>query len=317
MNFNPPQIPFHLFHSGWTRLAVTLQAAFCLVDPKPVRLRALEYLRNGAKLRSMRWDGAQDYPVYVINRSKDTERIDRFSASCRKWGITYERVEGVDLRESSDFLEIFRDRIATTCYNKTEFVRGIYGCFLGHREAWETLVRSNSDWALICEDDARFLGPIPKTIKQFGLPISAEFVFCNQRMADGLLSQIASHKKVGFDFLAADDALKSLLNFTPHIVAPGGDAYLLSKIAARKLLAVFDETQMSFDVDWFMLFHSVSNESMSLFLQTDQTGRFTGYEPHKNRLEAFVLQPSLVDQAEGESKVRRMEFCSREGLFLK
>ena len=282
-----------------------------------MRLRALEYLRNGAKLRSMRWDGVQDYPVYVINRSKDTERMDRFAASCKKWRINYERVEGVDLRESPEFLEIYRNRIANTCYNKTEFVRGIYGCFLGHREAWKTLVRSNSDWALICEDDARFLGPIPKTIDQFDLPVSAEFIFCNQRMADGLLSQSASHRKVGFNFLTADDALKCLLDFTPLIVAPGGDAYLISKIAANKLLAIFEDTQMSFDVDWFMLFHSISNESMRLFLQMDQTGRFTGYEPHKNRLEAFVLQPSLIDQAEGESKVRRMEFCSREELFLK
>lgn len=288
-----------------------------MVDPKPVRLRALEYFRNGAKLRSMQWDGVQYYPVYVINRKKDAERMSLFATSCQKWGINYERVEGVDLREYPDFLEIYRNRIASTCYNKTEFVRGIYGCFLGHREAWKTLVRSNSDWALICEDDARFLGPIPKTIEQFGLPVSAEFVFCNQRMADGLLSQSVSHKNVGFDFLTADDALKGLLDFNPLIVAPGGDAYLLSKIAAQKLLAIFEETQMSFDVDWFMLFHSISNESMRLFLQTDQTGRFTGYEPHKNRLEAFVLQPSLVDQAEGDSKVRRMEFCSREELFLK
>jgi GR25 family glycosyltransferase involved in LPS biosynthesis len=292
-----------------------MQSAFCLVDPKPVRLRALAYLRQGARLRSMRWEGEQDYPVYVINRIKDSDRMSRFASFCRKWGINHERVEGVDLRESPEFLEIYRNRIANTCYNKTEFVRGIYGCFLGHREAWKTLVRSNSDWALVCEDDARFLGPIPKTIDQFDLPVSAEFIFCNQRMADGLLSQSASHRKVGFNFLTADDALKCLLDFTPLIVAPGGDAYLISKIAANKLLAIFEDTQMSFDVDWFMLFHSISNESMRLFLQTDQTGRFTGYEPHKNRLEAFVLQPSLVDQAEGESKVRRMEFCSREELF--
>lgn len=292
-----------------------MQSAFCLVDPKPVRLRALAYLRQGARLRSMRWEGEQDYPVYVINRIKDSDRMSRFASFCRKWGINHERVEGVDLRESPEFLEIYRNRIANTCYNKTEFVRGIYGCFLGHREAWKTLVRSNSDWALVCEDDARFLGPIPKTIDQFDLPVSAEFIFCNQRMADGLLSQSASHRKVGFNFLTADDALKCLLDFTPLIVAPGGDAYLISKIAANKLLAIFEDTQMSFDVDWFMLFHSISNESMRLFLQMDQTGRFTGYEPHKNRLEAFVLQPSLIDQAEGESKVRRMEFCSREELF--
>jgi GR25 family glycosyltransferase involved in LPS biosynthesis len=297
-------------------MAIALQKLFCFLDPKPVRFRALDYFQEGKLLRSMRWGGEQDYPVYVINRTKDVERMSRFEVSCRKWGINYERVEGIDLRQSREILQKYRERIAITCYNKTEFVRGIYGCFLGHREAWKTLVESNSDWALICEDDARFLGPIPKMIKQFSLPDTAEFVFCNQRMVDGLLSQSLPQKKLEFDFLTADDALKCLLDFTPHIVAPGGDAYLLSKMGARKLLTIFDESQMSFDVDWFMLFHCISNESMRLFLQMDQTGRFTGYEPHKNRLEAFVLQPSLVDQAEGESKVRRMEFCSRDELFL-
>lgn len=310
------RFPFYLFHAGWTRLAIISQTLLCFIDPQPIRLRVREYFRQGARLRAMRWEGEQDYPVYVINRTKDVERMSRFDASCRKWGINYERVEGIDLRQSREILQNYRERIAITCYNKTEFVRGIYGCFLGHREAWETLVESNSDWALICEDDARFLGPIPKMIKQFRLPENAEFVFCNQRMVDGLLSQSSAHKNLEFDFLTADDVLKCLLDFTPHIVAPGGDAYLLSKMGARKLLTIFDETQMSFDVDWFMLFHSISNESMRLFLQTDQTVRFTGYEPHKNRLEAFVLQPSLVDQAEGESKVRRMEFCSRDELFL-
>ena len=310
------RFPFSLFHAGWTHLAIFLQTLLCHLDPQPIRLRVREYFRQGARLRARRWEGEQDYPVYVINRTKDVERMSRFEASCRKWGINYARVEGIDLRQSREILQNYRERIAITCYNKTEFVRGIYGCFLGHREAWKTLVESNSDWALICEDDARFLGPIPKMIKQFSLPGTAEFVFCNQRMVDGHLPQSSSHKNLEFDFLTADEALKCLLDFTPHIVAPGGDAYLLSKMGARKLLTIFDETQMNFDVDWFMLFHSISNESMRLFLQTDQTGRFTGYEPHKNRLEAFVLQPSLVDQAEGESKVRRMEFCSRDELFL-
>jgi GR25 family glycosyltransferase involved in LPS biosynthesis len=316
VKINPAHIPFHLFHSGWTQLAVTLQRAFCMVDPKPVRLRALEFLRQGARLRAMHWPGEQDYPVYVINRSKDTERMSRFAESCRNWGISYERVDGVDLRQKPEFMESFRSRIAELCYNKTDFVRGIYGCFLGHREAWQLVANGSSDWALICEDDARFLGPIPKNIKQFELPKNSEIIFCNQRMADGLLSQSASHKKLGFDFLTVDDALKYLLDFTPIIVAPGGDSYLLSKIAAHKLLVIFEEMQMSFDVDWFMLFHCINNETMRLFLQTDQTGRFDGYIPHKFRLSGFVLQPSLVDQTEGESKVRRMEFCSREELFL-
>jgi GR25 family glycosyltransferase involved in LPS biosynthesis len=316
VKINPAHIPFHLFHSGWTQLAVTLQRAFCIVDPKPVRLRALEFLRQGMRLRAMRWQGEQDYPVYVINRKKDVDRMSRFAESCRKWGISYERVDGVDLRQKPEFMDSFRNRVAELCYNKTDFVRGIYGCFLGHREAWQRVANGFGDWALICEDDARFLGPIPKTIEQFGLPVSAEFIFCNQRMADGILSRSVSHKNVGFDFLTADDALKGLLDFNPLIVAPGGDAYLLSKNCARKLLSIFEETQMRFDVDWFMLFHSINNETMRFFLQTDQTGRFDGYIPHNFRLNGFVLQPSLVDQAEGESKVRRMEFCTREELFL-
>ncbi len=64
-----------------------------------------------------------------------------------------------------------------------------------------------------------------------------------------------------------------------------------------------------------MLFHSIGNKAMELFLQTDRAGRFDGYAPHRERLNGYVLVPSLVEQAAGESKVRRMEFCLREELF--
>ena len=133
------RFPFYLFHAGWTHLAIFLQTLLCHLDPQPIRLRVREYFRQGARLRARRWEGEQDYPVYVINRTKDVERMSRFEASCRKWGINYARVEGIDLRQSREILQNYRERIAITCYNKTEFVRGIYGCFLGHREAWETL----------------------------------------------------------------------------------------------------------------------------------------------------------------------------------
>jgi len=106
------------------------------------------------------------------------------------------------------------------------------------------------------------------------------------------------------------------LRFNPHIVAPGGDAYLLSKAGAQKILKIFEETRIAFDVDWFMLFHSISDNAMRQFLKTDKTGRFDGYVPHRERLNGYVLVPSIVEQAEGESKVRRMEFCTREELFL-
>jgi GR25 family glycosyltransferase involved in LPS biosynthesis len=287
------------------------------LDPKPERRRALEFFRNGVRLRAMKCEGTQEYPVYVINRQCDGGRLARFAKSCAKWRVEFERVEGVDLRSQPAFLNSYRERIADLCYNKPEFVRGIYGCFLGHRGAWKAVADGSSEWGLVCEDDARFLGPIPKSIEQFSLPENAEIVFCNQRMGDGCLVPCVWNKSrsLGFDFVAAYTALKKLLEFTPHIIAPGGDAYLLSRSGALKLLKIFDETRMAFDVDWFMLFHSIGDKAMEFFLQTDRTGRFDGYAPHQERLNGYVLVPSLVEQAAGESKVRRMEFCSREELF--
>ena len=307
------RLPFYLFQIRFTRLALGIQSLLVRVNPKPDRFRALNFFRNGASLRAMRWDGGQEYPVYVINRKCDAERLSRFSKSCARWRVNFERVEGVDLRLQPDFLNSYRHRIAEKCYNKLEFVRGVYGCFLGHREAWKRVVAGTCDWALVCEDDARFLGPIPRRVSDYGLPDNAEIVFCNQRMADGLLGD--GFCGSGFEYVSAACALGRLLDWNFHVIAPGGDAYFLSKGGARKLLSIFEETPMAFDVDWFMLFHSIDDDAVGRFLEMDQTGRFDGYLPHRSRLEGYVLVPSLVEQAEGESKVRRMEFCNREELF--
>jgi hypothetical protein len=92
----PARFPLFLFHNGLTCAAIVLQKLLCLIDSKPTRLRVLNYLLQGGSLRAMKWDGTQEYPVYVINRAKDTERLRGFSESCRKWGIHFQRVEGVD-----------------------------------------------------------------------------------------------------------------------------------------------------------------------------------------------------------------------------
>lgn len=293
-----------------------MQSAFCLVDPKPVRLRTLAYLRQGAKLRSMRWEGEQDYPVFVINRAQDTERLQRFSKSCRRWGINFERVEGVDLQNEVGCLAGFRERIGRLCYNSPNFIRGIYGCFLAHREAWLRVQSGGSGWAFVCEDDARFLGPLPVPLESLGMPEEAEIVFANVRMAEGILgSEGRRGARGGLDFIPVGQAISELLAMSPNINAPGGDGYFLSKRGSEKLLRIFKSWTMDFDVDWFMLFQCLGAAEMEHFLSVDTTGRFVGYMPHPNRLCGYVVVPSLVEQAGGESKVRRAEFCSREELF--
>lgn len=310
------QLPYFLFHKGFTTPAVWLQKTFFAIDPKPVRLRGLNYFQNGKRLRAMRWDGMQDYPVFVINRAKDTERLKGFSESCRKWGAQFEHVEGVDLQKESGYLAKFKDRIGTMCYNSPNFVRGIYGCFLAHREAWLRVQSCGSEWAMVCEDDARFLGPLPVPLDSLSIPEGAEIIFSNVRMAGGILNrQSGANSSDGFEYVPVMQAVRENLEVCTEINAPGGDGYFLSRRGAEKLLRIFDEWTMDFDVDWFMMFQCLGKEDMEHFLRVDSTGRFTGYNPHSERLIGYVMSPSFVEQAAGESKVRRAEFCSREELF--
>ena len=320
MNFNPAQIPFHLFHSGWTRLAVTLQAAFCLVDPKPVRLRALEYLRNGAKLRSMRWDGAQDYPVYVINRSKDTERIDRFSASCRKWGITYERVEAINCADPEFNFTPYEAEIAETFYGKTQFLRGAVGCFLSHVKAWRKIVEANIPGAIICEDDARFLGPIPRKIADYDFPMNSNLIYLNQRIAEGLYkiggSKQASVPKLYFSTL--NDAAFKLFGVQSPISAPGGEGYFMSCNGALKALSNFKKYGVYMEVDWFLFFHSLSHEERGKFIEEDATGRFEMLEFGSENLNSYVMIPSLVEQSSMDSIIgfdKAGNYIERHSMF--
>ena len=90
-----------MFSAGFAGLAVGLQSLLVKVDPKPERIRALNFFHNGVRLRAMSWSGPQEYPVYVINREKDGDRLSRFRKSCAMWGVEFERVEAINCAEKS------------------------------------------------------------------------------------------------------------------------------------------------------------------------------------------------------------------------
>jgi len=302
---NISRLPFDLFHAGWTRLGVAIQSAFCLVDPKPVRLRALEYLRNGAKLRSMRWDGVQEYPVYVINRSKDTERIARFSASCKKWRINYERVEAINCADPEFNFIPYHDQIAETFYGKTQFLRGAVGCFLSHVKAWRKIVEANISGAIICEDDARFLGPIPHKIADYNFPNDSDLIYLNQRIAEGLygIRNLMEDTAPNLCFSALKDAAFKLFGIQSQISAPGGEGYFLTRNGALKALSIFDQYGVYMEVDWFLFFHSLSQEERKNFIATDGTGRFDMLNFSSEKMNSYVIVPSFLEQSSTDSTI--------------
>jgi glycosyl transferase family 25 len=312
------KLPFDLFHAGWTRFGVTMQAAFCLVDPKPVRLRALEYFRNCAKLRSMRWDGVQDYPVYVINRTKDAVRMSRFAASCRKWGITYERVEAINCAAPEFNFSPYEAEIAETFYGKTEFLRGAVGCFLSHVKAWRKIIEADISGALICEDDARFLGPIPRKIADYHFPKDSDLIFVNQRTAAGIQNLSNNTTASSFNFFQINDAILYLLDACSAISAIGTDGYIISRQGAKKLLFIFQKAGISMEVDWFLFFHSLSQGERKKFISIDGTGRFDMLEFESEKLNTYVILPSFVEQSSMDSIIgfdKAGNYIARHSMF--
>ena len=295
--------PFALFHGGWTRLAIGLQWAFCLIDRKSVRLRALEYLRQGARLQAMRWEGEQDYPVYVINRTKDVDRMSRFALSCQKWEIKYERMEAINCADPEFNFSPHEAEIAETFYGKKQFLRGAVGCFLSHVKVWRQILKANIPGAMICEDDAHFLGPIPRKFTTYHFPENCDLVFVNQRTATGIQNLSNNSTKSSFDFFPINDAILYLLDVCSSISAIGTDGYVITRQGAGKLLEIFQKVRVSMEVDWFLLFHSLSQDERKNFIAKDGTGRFDILEFDAEKLNTYVIVPFFVEQSSTNSTI--------------
>ena len=292
------RLPFLFFHAGWTRLAIISQTFLCHLDPQPIRLRVREYFRQGTRLRAMRWEGEQDYPVYVINRTKDIERMSRFDASCRKWGINYERVEAINCADPKfDFIP-YEAEIGKAFYGKTNFLRGAVGCFLSHVQAWRKIIEANIPGAIICEDDARFLGPIPHNLSDYDMPPDADLIFLNQRTATGISYSVKNQIQDSSDFKYCPiyDAIFSVLNIFSKIPAIGTDGYFVTRRGVKKILTIYDALHIYMEVDWFLFFHSLSQSERIVFLNKDATGRFDMLDFASEKLNSYVLLPSFVEQ---------------------
>jgi len=315
MNFG--RLPFFLFHAGYDALAVASQSLLVRLDPKPERRRALQFFRNGARLRAMKWEGVQNYPVYVINRQCDEGRLARFAKSSAKWGVKFERVEAINCADPNFDFYPYDSKIADTFYGRKEFLRGAVGCFLSHAKAWQKLLDSELSYALICEDDVRWLGPIPNQVLQYSMPRDLEILFVHQRLAQGLNTKIPSAGAGFFNWSPVFETACSLIAQIQSITASGGEGYLLSREGAKKILAIFQRRGVYMEVDWLLFFHAMQPEERRKFVEMDGTGRFDMLEFDAAVLKSAVLQPALLEQIGLKSTIafdNPKNYISREVL---
>ena len=96
--------------------------------------------------------------VFIINLDRDVQRYRSVLPLVERLNIPYHRISGImgkTLPES--FTKNFVDeKTYKLAFNGAKPGAGEIGCFLSHVKAWVSFLDSNSEFALILEDDAQF-----------------------------------------------------------------------------------------------------------------------------------------------------------------
>jgi GR25 family glycosyltransferase involved in LPS biosynthesis len=314
-------LPIGLMHAGFCGTGIALQRLFAGVFPSPVPKRTLVYLEAVRHLRrSFKSQVNSDYPVFVINRDRDAGRLARFQKTCRRFGIQFERLRAVDLGDPNEMLREFESQIGDTFNGKSQFLRGAVGCFLSHAKAWRAVLDGGYEAGFVCEDDARFLAPLPSTWKTFPIPDNCDLMFANQRMAVGLqqrdyLRQLSAKRLLS---IPAYDAIVALQRVIQQISGPGGDGYLVTKRGAARLLDILKKNRITMELDWFLFFYSMTAEERGEFIRQENSGRFDRLEFSDDPIRSYVLFPFWVEQSTETSTIdfmNPMNYVERSQLL--
>ncbi|MEI6345367.1 MAG: glycosyltransferase family 25 protein [Verrucomicrobiota bacterium] len=316
------RLPLNLLQAGYPGVADFLQRMICAGSSDSVKKRTLFFIRAvGFLYRRNSTQGtlaSPDYQVFLINRDRDEDRLKTFDLRAKKFGIRYTRIPALDCTAPGfDFRSL--DHKIGDSFNNTElFLKGAIGCFVSHTHAWKAFYESGEALGMICEDDARILGPIPRSFSDYKIPDDADLVFVNQRMVEGLLHPpfVPGSAFGDFQCVSLNVALPELMNVHSPISGSGADGYLLTRQGVKKLLRMNDSLKITIDLDWFLVFQGLTDEEFQAFLNSDPTLRFRAHTLQGERLNAYVLLPCLVEQANVLSSIRNQPtYYTREELI--
>jgi hypothetical protein len=316
------RLPLNLLKAGYPGVAELLQWMICAGSSDSVKKRALLFIRIvGFLYRRESLQGTSatpDYQLFLINRDRDGDRLKTFDARAKKFGIRYTRIPAMDCTAPGfDFRSL--DHKIGDSFNNTElFLKGAIGCFISHTHAWKAFYETGEAMGVICEDDARILGPLPPNFSDYKIPDDADLVFVNQRMVEGLLNPSYGPESGFDDFrcVPLNVALRELMNVHSPISGSGADGYLLTRQGVKKLLRRNDTLKITIDLDWFLVFQGLTDEEFQAFLNCDPTVRFRSHTLQGEKLNAYVLLPCLVEQANVVSSIRNQPtYHTREELI--
>jgi glycosyl transferase family 25 len=175
-------------------------------------------------------------PCYLINLDRAPDRLAFIFRRLQALGVPYSRLSAVDGSVMPE-----KDRAAFITSRPRDgrtWGAGQIGCFMSHVKAWEKIADGSEPYGVIIEDDVHVSDEAPAFLKSPSwIPADADIV---------RLESTGQWLKLGKTSSQIDDRSVRRVRST----AWGAGAYVLSKSAALKLLAV--EPNLHSPVDDFL-----------------------------------------------------------------
>ena len=125
----------------------------------------------------------EDLPTLIINLDGERERWAHISAEAERAGLEVERIPAVSGFDVPDRLRHkFFDGSAPV--PSSLLLPGEVGCYASHLLAYERIIESGLDWALILEDDVRLTSDFVRTVRDNRLPSAGRLGQSSASLAD-------------------------------------------------------------------------------------------------------------------------------------
>lgn len=187
----------------------------------------------------------------IINRKVDTGRISRLEKPYLRAGLDYEILSAIDAHLGAKPFRKYVNLIAPHFWGQEHGKPGAIACFISHFLAWKAVVQGDAPYRIITEDDSR---PLPG-LKKFRPEIEKylenfDILFINNRLSEWASKGGDNLRHI----IQSETALETDRIAQSEFRAPGADAYILTKDAARALIRQAKIDKTACGVDWYLVY---------------------------------------------------------------
>ncbi|MET9028987.1 glycosyl hydrolase 53 family protein [Nocardia sp. NPDC004168] len=216
--------------------------------------------------------------TFVVNLDRDTERLTVISENLARHGMLFERWPATDGRT----LDFDRPEQGEVVQDFGRWASLEAACGISHIRLWRHIVDHGIPWAIVLEDDAELISPLPHDVDEWGLPPDCDLVFLSSRATPGRIRSTSGR-----------------FSYADLIGGAGTEGYLVGLAGAVKLLQIM--TPLKDPLDFQMYAHAESVQRHDAFpyfwkLPINPAAAHV-------RLDAYRLVPDVVRHTGAESSI--------------